>query len=202
MTTPEINYTARKDAHFPKNFRENATPKILKVTKLDPSLIYIDVIVSVSNNPSRSLDSHKVEITAQGSGHVSRAESHSDTFESALDDALDKLDKSMRKVKERRSVAKSGHRTPESIHDVAVVIAKENSSDDKHDPYEDEVDFYEPGQIVRTKSFKAQVLDPEDALGNMESLNHDFYLFINKDTDRPSVVYRRLGFDYGLIELI
>ena len=57
------------------------------------------------------------------------------------------------------------------------------------------------GRIVRTKVHSAAPMSVDDALYQMELVGHDFFLFHDSATDRPSVVYRRHAFDYGLIRL-
>jgi ribosomal subunit interface protein len=70
------------------------------------------------------------------------------------------------------------------------------------DPAElDDVDEHRPGQIVRRKVHTAQPMSVDDALSRMELVGHDFYLFADADTGAPSVVYRRKGYDYGVIRL-
>jgi hypothetical protein len=55
--------------------------------------------------------------------------------------------------------------------------------------------------VIRKKVFPAQPMTVDDALDRMELVGHDFYLFVDAETDRPSVVYRRKGWDYGVIGL-
>jgi ribosomal subunit interface protein len=62
-------------------------------------------------------------------------------------------------------------------------------------------DEHRPGQIVRRKVHTAQPMSVDDALSRMELVGHDFYLFADADTGAPSVVYRRKGYDYGVIRL-
>ena len=69
------------------------------------------------------------------------------------------------------------------------------------DPYEGQVEDVVPGRIVRTKVHSNTPRSVDDALSEMELVGHDFYLFVNEETDRPAVVYRRHAYDYGLIEL-
>jgi ribosomal subunit interface protein len=64
-----------------------------------------------------------------------------------------------------------------------------------------DVDEHVPGQIVRRKVHTAQPMTVDDALSRMELVGHDFYLFADKETGSPSVVYRRKGYDYGVIRL-
>ena len=63
------------------------------------------------------------------------------------------------------------------------------------------VDDHEPGRIVRTKEHPAKPMTVDDALYEMELVGHDFFLFHDKESDRPCVVYRRHAYDYGLIRL-
>jgi hypothetical protein len=60
---------------------------------------------------------------------------------------------------------------------------------------------HEPGRIVRVKEHPAKPMAVDDALYEMELVGHDFFLFHDKETDRPTVVYRRHAYDYGLIRL-
>ena len=134
-----------------------------------------------------------------------------ENFYAALEAAVDKLERSLRKVKARRNIALSGHRAPKG----AGVLAAEMEADAKAaqqraadqagkydvDPYEGQVDDVAPGQIVRSKVHPNTPRSVDDALSEMELVGHDFYLFINEETNRPAVVYRRHAYDYGLIEL-
>ena len=65
----------------------------------------------------------------------------------------------------------------------------------------DDTDEHRPGQIVRRKVHTAHPMSVDDALSRMELVGHDFYLFADADTGAPSVVYRRKGYDYGVIRL-
>ncbi|HTZ44028.1 MAG TPA: sigma 54 modulation/S30EA ribosomal C-terminal domain-containing protein [Jatrophihabitans sp.] len=59
-----------------------------------------------------------------------------------------------------------------------------------------------PGQVVREKEHPAKPMTIDQALFEMELVGHDFYLFADADSGRPSVVYRRHGYDYGVIRLV
>ena len=60
---------------------------------------------------------------------------------------------------------------------------------------------HQPGRVVREKQHTAEPMTVDQALYEMELVGHDFYLFNDSDAGRPSVVYRRKGFDYGVIRL-
>src|SRR5699024_10110757 len=113
-----------------------------------------------------------------------------------------------RKVKVRREATKSGHRARKGTGELAAEIvadaeaAREQQREDRLVvPYAETIEDQRPGQIVRSTEHTATQMCVEDALCELEVVVHDFYLFINEETQRPSVVYRRHAFDYGLISL-
>jgi hypothetical protein len=55
--------------------------------------------------------------------------------------------------------------------------------------------------VVREKSHHASAMTLDQALYEMELVGHDFYLYVDKESERPAVVYRRKGYDYGVISL-
>ncbi|MEC3980678.1 ribosome hibernation-promoting factor, HPF/YfiA family [Amycolatopsis sp. H20-H5] len=67
--------------------------------------------------------------------------------------------------------------------------------------WDDGVTDHEPGRVVREKQHSSDPITVDQALYEMELVGHDFYLFNDSDAGRPSVVYRRRGFDYGVIRL-
>jgi ribosomal subunit interface protein len=66
---------------------------------------------------------------------------------------------------------------------------------------DESIGYQEPWRIVREKEHPSEPMTVEDALFQMELVGHDFYLFLDKDSGRPSVVYRRKGYDYGVLSL-
>ena len=87
------------------------------------------------------------------------------------------------------------------VADATAAVAQQPEGKFDVDPYEDSVTDVVPGQVVRTKEHSSTPMSVDDALSEMELVGHDFYLFVNEETGRPSVVYRRHAFDYGLISL-
>jgi ribosomal subunit interface protein len=69
----------------------------------------------------------------------------------------------------------------------------------RREPTAAQVDLEEPFEVVRMKEHPAEPMTVDDALFQMEMVGHDFYLFLDKDSGRPSVVYRRKGYHYGVI---
>lgn len=118
---PEIIITNRSDKPLGAKLEESTKEKLDSVSKLDPSLIQVEAVFNHSGNQSRSKDGYKVEITAQGGGTHYAASSTSHAFFPAIDEAIGKIRRQLRKTKEKRTVSKSGHRTPESLRDMTTL---------------------------------------------------------------------------------
>ena len=217
MTTPadknnvlspdvKVNITGR-NVEVPDHFAERVHSKLAKIARLDPTLTFFHVELQHEPNPRRADESDKIQITATGKGHIARAEAKEDSFYAALETALSRMERSLRKVKARRKISRSGHRTPMPTDQVAVELAAQAAKMEApkgefdEDPYADLVEEVKLGQVVRCKEHPATPMSVDDALSEMELVGHDFYLFLDEETGRPSVVYRRHAYDYGLIAL-
>ena len=134
-----------------------------------------------------------------------RAEAAAEDKPAAFDLALDKLMAQLRKAADRKRVHHGQH-NPRSLHEATAEIpAVENGQvevdgDATHLVAGMEVQGDGP-MVVREKVHPAVPMTLDQALLEMELVGHDFYLFVNEETNRPAVVYRRHAFDYGLIEL-
>ena len=204
----QVTITGR-NVEVPDHFAERVHAKLAKIARLDPTLTFFHVELQHEPNPRRPDESDKIQITATGKGHIARAEAKEDSFYAALETALARMERSLRKVKARRRISRSGHRAPKGVGEVAAdlvadataAVAQQPEGKFDVDPYEDSVTDVVPGQVVRTKEHSSTPMSVDDALSEMELVGHDFYLFVNEETGRPSVVYRRHAFDYGLISL-
>ena len=210
--SPEAQVTITgRNVEVPEHFQERVNGKLAKIEKLDPTLKSFHVELKHEKNPRREAEAERIQITATGSGHLARAEAKEENFYAALEAAVDKLERSLRKVKARRNIAMSGHRAPKSTGVLAAEMEAEAKAEQERaakeagkydvDPFADQVEDVVPGQIVRSKVHSNAPRSVDDALSEMELVGHDFYLFVNEETNRPAVVYRRHAFDYGLIEL-
>lgn len=203
----KVTITGR-NVEVPEHFAERVHSKLAKIARLDPTLTFFHVELQHERNPRRADESDRIQITATGKGHIARAEAKEDSFYAALETVLSRMERSLRKVKERRSISLSGHRAPIGAGAAAKDLIKEadkardEASKYDHDPYADQVEDVLPGQVVRIKEHSANPMSVDDALSEMELVGHDFYLFINKENNQPSVVYRRHAFDYGLISIV
>ncbi|WP_018296144.1 ribosome hibernation-promoting factor, HPF/YfiA family [Corynebacterium lubricantis] len=210
VLSPEAQVTITgRNVEVPEHFQDRVNTKLSKIEKLDPTLTFFHVELQHEPNPRREAQANRIQITATGKGHIARAEAKEDSFYAALETALAKMERSLRKVKVRREISMSGHRAPKSTGQVAAELVDEadkakaeNNGKYDVDPYADQVEHVEPGQVVRTKEHSATPISVDEALSEMELVGHDFYLFVNEETGRPSVVYRRHAFDYGLISLV
>lgn len=89
----------------------------------------------------------------------------------------------------------------ETIESIASEQVTADTFDLPEQRWDDGVTAYEPGRVVREKEHSAEPMTIDQALYQMELVGHDFYLFNDSQTGKPSVVYRRKGFDYGVIRL-
>jgi ribosomal subunit interface protein len=187
-------------------FRSHVEEKLTRLEKYNQRIIRVDVEVSQEANPRLSSQSVRVEITIASKGPVIRAEAAAEDKLSALDRAMERLVSQARKASDRRRVH-HGARTPTSL---AQAMAANGVDNDRPAP-DDAVDLaYKVGPltvfgdgpiVVREKSHPAAPMTLDQALYEMELVGHDFYLFIDKENDQPAVVYRRKGYDYGVIRL-
>ncbi|MCP2320616.1 ribosomal subunit interface protein [Nocardia amikacinitolerans] len=196
----------------PDHYRIYVADKLSRLERFDPSIFLFDVELFHERNRRQRKACQRVEITARGKGPVVRAEACADSFYAAFESVTAKLESRMRRIKDRRRVH-YGEKTPVSVaeatadlvDDSLFTLTDEASKAHAHpgERAEQEEPEYEagPGHIVRTKEHAATPMTVDDALYQMELVGHDFFLFHDKETDRPSVVYRRHAFDYGLIRL-
>ena len=199
--TPDAPVTIRgRNVEVPEHFGARINAKLAKIEKISPTNIQrFDVILLHENNPRLSKVSQRVEITVKGKSGVARAEAAEDTFYGALESAVAKLERQMRKARTRRKISHSGHRRPQSVAEATAELSANAAPAEVLDEYA--VDDQLPGQIVRRKEHDGTPMTVDDALEKMELVGHDFYLFRDSETGRASVVYRRHAFDYGLITL-
>jgi ribosomal subunit interface protein len=204
-----------------ERFRDYATAKLGKLVKLDQKTISIDVEVTLERNPRRSAQRERVELTVYSRGPVIRAEAAADDRFQALDRALGKLETHMRRACDRRKARKPGHGAATEAQAAqpaagpaagpAEAGSREQVDDTVPDWPDDELELEGavpiPAQgngplVVREKFHTATPMTIDRALHEMELVGHDFFLFRDEVCHLPSVVYRRRGYDYGVIRLV
>lgn len=193
-------------------FRGVVEEKAVRIQHLAPRAQRVDVKVTHRAYHNGHKEDETVELTVDGKGPVIRAEAtDSDKF-TALDLAVDKLCEQLRRAKDKRIDARHHPRgakfekgsgaiqgidlQPASVDVLRAVATGEipivtgNEEEEGYSPV-----------VIRTKQFHPEWMSVEEAVDRMELVGHDFFLFIDARTDHPSVVYRRKGWDYGVISL-
>ena len=194
----EIVVAGRHTEVLPK-YRAHVEQKLAKVEQLAPRAQRIDVVVSHETNPRQAGSSERVELTVVDRGPVIRAEACADDRYAALDLALGKLLERLRRTRDRRK----DHRnhTPIAPVDVRPPEPEPEAPEPVDPDGVVETTLGDSPVVIREKVHAAQPMTVDDALYEMELVGHDFFLFIDARTDHPSVVYRRKGWDYGVISL-
>lgn len=203
-------------------FRDQVTTKLARIERLDNKLIRVDVEVSKERNPRIANQRERVELTIHSRGPAIRAEASADDRFAALDMALDKLEGRLRRLSDRRKVHHGNHCPPsvaeltatlpavdlaprEAEAEVEVVPEFEEDQLPDDNQYDDIVPIEMEGDgplIVREKHHKAEPMTIDQALLEMELVGHDFYLFRDKESGQPCVVYNRRGYNYGVLRLV
>jgi ribosomal subunit interface protein len=225
----EITFKGRQ-TDVAARFRDQATAKLMKLEKLDQKAIRVDVEVSVERNPRQSSQKERVELTIISRGPAVRAEAAAEDRFAALDLALAKLDSRLRRALDRRKRHNTGQRpvdgqwpvdgqlpqlpagsgSPDvgrSMPGQTISRPGKSGSPDGLDPVPSDsvvpIEMEGDGPlVVRQKVHHAAPIPIDQALLEMELVGHDFYLFYDVDEDMPSVVYRRRGYQYGVIRLV
>ncbi len=149
----------------------------------------VDVHLSVARN-ARITDKHKAEVTVYANGTVIRAQEGSENLYASIDLVSDKIARQLRKYKERIQDKQHGNvKTSETVEDKPV----------EADLIGDRAPEL-PSEVLRMKYFAMPPMAIEDALEQLQLVDHDFYMFRNKDTDEINVIYIRNHGGYGVIQ--
>ena len=191
-------------------FRQYVEEKLERIEKVDHRVLRCEVEVSQEKNPRQHDRAMRVELTMYTKGPVVRAEARGETKQAAFDVSLDRLRAQVRKAADRRRVHKGG----EALEGLRHVAAKQSTNGNapvvEETAAEEEVATRTFGSltvtgdgplVMREKTHTAKPMSLDQALYELELVGHDFYLFVDADENQPSVVYRRRGYDYGVIRL-
>jgi len=154
-----------KNVEVTDALRDYINKKISKLEKFSRGIIKAEVVLEIQRNWQ------KVEVTVRGDGFVARGEERADDMYVSIDAAADKLEKQLKRFKEKTQ-KKGRVELPAGV---------------------------EEPLIVRRKAISLRAMSEGEAVEQMELLGHDFYLFLDSATKKPSLVYRRRGGGYGLI---
>ncbi|HHO55275.1 MAG TPA: ribosome-associated translation inhibitor RaiA [Trueperaceae bacterium] len=156
--------------------RNYAEEKLSKLDRFSNQIMDAKVVMSYSK--SKTINPAKVEIQINVPHGIVRAEESGADSYAAIDLVTDKLERQLKRLKGR-------------------FISRRN--EDLPEVYQEEQDEEEP-QIVRIKKHVLRPMSPEDAALQMDALGHDFYMFLNSDSNLISVIYLRDDGHYGLLE--
>jgi ribosomal subunit interface protein len=186
-------------------YRSHVEEKLARLEKHDHRIMRVQVEVDCEANPRQRDRAVRLELTAISRGPVIRAEAAAADKMAALDLALDKMASQMRRAADRRRVHHGRH-APVSVGQALAELdegADQAAADGQvTDRRVGPITVTGDGPlVVREKTHPASPMTLDQALYEMELVGHDFYLFVDKESERPSVVYRRRGYDYGVISL-
>lgn len=196
-----------RNSEISDRFREHVQDKLHRIEKFDQrqKIHRVEVEVTHEKNPRQHEHAARVEMTLRSRGPAVRAEASSADQHSALDAAIDKLEAQLRRATDRRRISR-GKRRPTSLAEMPAAL--DGLLDAPEDDTEVETTNVAGVQVqgdsplvVREKTHRGVPMTLEQALYEMELVGHDFYLFLEKDSMRPSVLYLRKGYDYGVIHL-
>ena len=172
----KITYTARK-VNLRDNFKERVEKKLSKFDKIFSDDAQATVVVTLEKNRQT------VEVTIRDNSMVYRAESTQSEMNDALDRVVDVIAGKLRKNKTKLS-----KRLREGTLDDLIVTTPDDEIE--------ETEF----EIVRKKQIMLKPVTVDEAILQMNMVNHSFYMFVNADTGAVNVVYRRNDGAYGLLE--
>jgi putative sigma-54 modulation protein len=172
------NYVEQKLEKAVKHF-QNITSKV-------------DVHLSVARN-SRIERKHKAEVTVFANGTVIRAQEGSESLYASIDMVADKIARQLRKYKEKQ-LAKNAqaHIRPEELVESEELVEVNELNSDRLPEL--------PATVVRSKYFAMPPMTTEEALEQLQLIDHDFYMFHNSESNEINVIYSRNHGGYGLIQ--
>ena len=180
--------TYGKNIDITPSLKDYVTEKVTKLERyFEDEPIEANVTLEVEK------ERHIVEVTAYVDGIILRGEEETGDMYASVDGVLEKLERQVHKYKTR-------------IHKKLIEKKQEYKKEYKEKRRKEILDSdneekFEPN-IVRTKRFAIKPMDVQEAVMQMDLLDHDFFVFSNAETEEVNVVYKRKNGDYGLIEPI
>ena len=174
-----------KNLEVPDAVRQYAERKMRRLERfLDDRT---DAILEISVEHHKSTDDSRIaEVTLVIDGQPLRGRADAVTYEAAIDEVVDKVERRAVDHREKPRVRARGPEEKEILSKIADGTA----------------DGERERRVVKSKRFAIQPMFEEDAIAEMESLGHAFFVFVNAENERVNVLYRRRDGDFGLIEPI
>ncbi len=178
----QLQILSKNDMPISPTVEQYVTRRIGKMDRYLPSIDQGKV--EISREETKQPDQRfVVQVTLDSNGVLIRAQERADDVRTAIDRVTEALANRIARYKGRRfSKGKDSLRTMEAV------------------PQQPDVAPSEPHRVVKTKRFTLKPMPLDEATEQMELLGHDFFLFVDSDTGKANLLYRRKDGDYGLIE--
>ncbi len=173
----QINFT-NKNVPISQSLQEYAEKKLSKLTRFFENINSIEVIFSEENWRDGN-KGHIVEVTLDANGRLIKASEANQDFRTSIDLVIDKLEIQLKKLKGKMTEKDRRAQNP-------IGVLSQETKEEKP-------------KVVKIKRFSLKPMDVEEAILQMELLGHDFFLFLDADSDKISLLYRRKDGNYGLI---
>jgi ribosomal subunit interface protein len=207
----DVSFFGRQ-AEITNRFKDTVYKKFERLEPFANEIQRVKVELSHKRNPRLVSQSEKVEITVTSQSSLIRAEAEAQDPYVALDLALDKLTERLRRNLDRIKEFTKKHSKLNYLHPKYVSLQEKDKMADeiehildkearKPDSNVGEFTLKDSPVVIRRKVHKDSPMSIEDAIYNMEMIDHDFYVFVHKESKRPAVIYRRKGWSYGVLEL-
>jgi putative sigma-54 modulation protein len=151
----------------------------------------IDINLSVAKNP-RIAASQVAEVTIYANGAVIRAEEANEHLYASIDLVADKISRQLRKYKERNFSKKDHTDLKHLTEELDLELLDYNLTDNRAATL--------PAEVVRTKYFAMSALSIDEALAQLQQIDHDFYMYRSAETGEINVIYRRDRGGFGVIQ--
>lgn len=171
-----------KNMQVSDSMKERVIEKLGKFDKYFQS----DVLASVSFSHIRTQQTCEITVSLKHDAYLRVEETTHDMYNS-IDKAIDKLE---RQVRKHKTALRNRYVTNDSIRYAEI----SDVQPDEHHEEEPEI------EIVRTKNFPIKPMDAQEAVMQMRLLGHNFFVFLNGESEQVNVVYQRKNGGYGLIE--
>jgi len=167
-----------KNIEITDALRDYATKKVGRLEK------YVDRPLDATVTLAVEKDRHKVEVTATVNGLILRGEEATPGMYASIDLVIDKLEKQVERYKTR----------------IARRLRNDDAKNGRANALPPLPEGEEGPQVVRSKRFPIKPMAVEEAIMQMNLLQHDFFVFTDAESEQFAVVYKRKDGNYGLIE--
>lgn len=181
-----------RNVEITDRIKEYAEKRISRIERQLPDIQEVRAELTKASTRA-DVDRYTYQITLLANKNILRAEESSGDIFASIDAVADKLARQVEKVEGRR---KNKKRASLAAETEAVIAAAAEMQDAGDEQYED----FRFGEVLRRKQFEIEPMNEEDALEQLELLDHDFFMFFNANTNDMNVIYRRKDGNYGLIE--